>query len=88
MRTKHYHMQLCFDVSVDVKRYEVCHVLGAIGKIVTPNVNWALDKETRDIVNKKQGSRTLIHQLCEIWTLWKAHTRLISCFLIFKQNTP
>ena len=56
--TKHYHMQLCFDVAVHVKRDKnhfklviFWRHLDAICKKVTPSMNWTLDKDTQDIID-------------------------------------
>ena len=98
--TKHSHRQICFDIAVNENRDKIIlswscfwRHLGAIGKKVTPSVNWTFDKHKQDIVNGIAGvmniNRSVVFCVLKLlWTLWKAHARLSSRFLTLGKTPP
>ena len=85
--TKQFHMQLCFDVAVHVKRDKnhfklvmFWRHLDAICKKVTPSMNWTLDKDTQDMIDGIAGvmdiNSSIVFCISEsLWKLWRAHAR-------------
>ena len=61
--------------------------------MLTPSMNWTLDKDTQDIVDGIAGVMDINSSIVfciskSLWKLWRVHARSISRFLTFEQNTP